>query len=78
MNYNNYEIAIVNTYGVKLVDWPTCISFLNPSNIGTVSKMWKKLSRAECDTFTTNIDKHHTTGEEVQKPHKKQTKVMMY
>jgi len=41
MNYNNYNMAIIETYVVKLVGWPQGVKFISPSNIRTVSEIRK-------------------------------------
>ncbi|KIK40520.1 hypothetical protein CY34DRAFT_24772 [Suillus luteus UH-Slu-Lm8-n1] len=47
MNYTNYETAIVEAYGVRLIGWPEGVKFISPSNIGTVvHKPRKKCSDA--------------------------------
>ncbi|KAI6014609.1 hypothetical protein BKA83DRAFT_4496475 [Pisolithus microcarpus] len=69
MNYHNYETAIVETYGVRLVGWPEGVKFANPSVIGTVvearklcdalrsgSCFWKRLSKNELDLFVTELN----------------------
>ncbi|KAI6045474.1 hypothetical protein EDC04DRAFT_2559568 [Pisolithus marmoratus] len=84
MNYSNYNTAIVEMYGVKLLGWPMGIPFVNPSSIGTVSEIcklhnslksgechWKKLSKAECNAFSSELEACHASGEVVKKPHKK-------
>ncbi|KAG2339099.1 hypothetical protein BDR05DRAFT_1003643 [Suillus weaverae] len=62
MNYNNYEMAIIETYAVKLIGWPQGVKFISPSNIRTVAEV--KLHSAE-------LDAHHSAGQVVQQPHKK-------
>ncbi|KIJ58441.1 hypothetical protein HYDPIDRAFT_102650 [Hydnomerulius pinastri MD-312] len=86
MNYNNYETAIVQTYGVSLVRWPDGIVFQNPSNIGTVGDIrqlrdalrsgechWKKLSKAEHDALTADLNTRRSAGEQVKKTRKKRS-----
>ncbi|KAI6044617.1 hypothetical protein EDC04DRAFT_2561187 [Pisolithus marmoratus] len=84
MNYSNYNTAIVETYGVKLLGWPAGVPFVNPSSIGTVSEIhklhdslksgechWKKLLKAECSAFSSKLKACHVSGEAVKKPCKK-------
>ncbi|KIK12187.1 hypothetical protein PISMIDRAFT_18921 [Pisolithus microcarpus 441] len=84
MNYSNYNTAIVKMYGVKLLGWPTGVPFVNPSSIGTVSEIcklrnslksgecrWKKLSKAECNAFSSKLEACCASGEVVKKPCKK-------
>ena len=84
MNYNNYNTAIVETYGLKLLGWPTSVPFTNPSNIGTIGEIhklrdalksgecrWKKMLKSERGAFNTDLDTCHAAGESVKKPRKK-------
>ncbi|KAI5987293.1 hypothetical protein EDD15DRAFT_2173877, partial [Pisolithus albus] len=86
MNYSNYNTAIVETYGVKLLGWPTGVPFVNPSSIGTVSEIrklrnslksgecrWKKLSKAKCNAFSSELEARRASGEVVKKPRKKRS-----
>ncbi|KAI6006015.1 hypothetical protein EDD15DRAFT_2154572 [Pisolithus albus] len=87
MNYSNYNTAIVETYGVKLLGWPTGVPFVNPSSIGTVSEIrcrlrdslksgecrWKKLSKAERNAFSSELEARRASGEVVKKPRKKRS-----
>ncbi|KAI6010382.1 hypothetical protein BKA83DRAFT_4068639 [Pisolithus microcarpus] len=81
---NNYNTAIVEMYGVKLLGWPTGVPFVNPSSIGTVSEIrklcnslksgecrWKKLSKAQRNAFSSKLEAHRASGEVVKKPRKK-------
>ncbi|KAG1777837.1 hypothetical protein EV702DRAFT_1221191 [Suillus placidus] len=61
MNYNNYEMSVIETYGVRLVGWPHGVKFTSPSNIGTVSDI-RKLR-----------DALKAPGEVVRKPRKKRS-----
>ncbi|KAI6020379.1 hypothetical protein BKA83DRAFT_104473 [Pisolithus microcarpus] len=85
---SNYNTAIVETYGVKLLGWPTGVPFVNPSSIGTVSEIrklrdslksgechWKKLSKAKCNAFSSELEAHRASGEVVKKPRKKRSDV---
>ncbi|KAI5996691.1 hypothetical protein EDD15DRAFT_2163317, partial [Pisolithus albus] len=78
MNYHNYDTAIVETYGVRLVGWPEDTKFANPSVIGTVTEaqkirdalhsgtcFWKKLSKSELDLFATELNARRAAGETV-------------
>ncbi|KAG2136211.1 hypothetical protein BD769DRAFT_1336019, partial [Suillus cothurnatus] len=84
MNYNNYEMSIIETYGVRLVGWPDGVKFISPSNIGTVSDIrklrdalkahtcyWTSLSPAEVKAHASELATHHSAGEVVWKPQKK-------
>ncbi|KAG2358206.1 hypothetical protein BDR07DRAFT_1228793, partial [Suillus spraguei] len=84
MNYNNYDTAIVETYGVRLVEWPHRVKFISPSNIGTVGDIqklrdalkshtcyWTSLSQAEIKSHAAELDTRHSAGEIVRKPCKK-------
>ena len=86
MNYHNYDTAVVETYGVRLVGWPEGVKFANPSTIGTVpeahklrdalrggSCFWKKLSKSELEHFITDLDARRAAGETVRKPRKKRS-----
>ena len=86
MNYNNYDTAIVETYGVKIVGWPTSVPFTNPSNIGTIGEIrklrdalksgeccWKKLSKGERGAFNAELDTRRAAGESIKKPRKKRS-----
>ncbi|KAI6018895.1 hypothetical protein BKA83DRAFT_4057608 [Pisolithus microcarpus] len=86
MNYHNYETAIVETYGVRLVGWPEGVKFANPSVIGTVAEarklrdalrsgscFWKKLSKNELELFVTELNTRRAAGETVRKPRKKRS-----
>ncbi|KAI6011557.1 hypothetical protein PISMIDRAFT_123097, partial [Pisolithus microcarpus 441] len=77
-------LAIVETYGVRLVGWPEGVKFANPSVIGTVvearklrdalhsgSCFWKRLSKNELDLFVTELNSHRMAGDTVRKPRKK-------
>ncbi|KAG2049247.1 hypothetical protein BDR06DRAFT_866438, partial [Suillus hirtellus] len=84
MNYSNYETAIVETYGVHLVEWPQGVNFTSPSNISTVGDIrrlqdalkawmcyWTTLSPAEVKAHTAELDAHRSAGEVVHKLQKK-------
>ncbi|KAF8548286.1 hypothetical protein OG21DRAFT_1423328, partial [Imleria badia] len=86
MNYENYNVSIVEMYGVQLVGWPPSITFTCPSKIGTVGEMrklrdalrsgqcfWKRLSSSERTSFGTGLDMRRSTGEQVKKPRKKRS-----
>ncbi|KAG1790130.1 uncharacterized protein HD556DRAFT_1446482 [Suillus plorans] len=62
MNYSNYETAIVETYGVRLVGWPQGVNFTSPSNIGTVVK-----------AHTAELDARRSAGEVVRTLRKKRS-----
>ncbi|KAG1798703.1 uncharacterized protein BJ212DRAFT_1224462, partial [Suillus subaureus] len=76
MNYNNYNMAIVETYAVHLVGWPQAVKFINPSSIGTVSKIrklhdtlraktcyWSALTPAEVKAHTAALNVRRLAGE---------------
>ncbi|KAI6114256.1 hypothetical protein F5141DRAFT_1002494, partial [Pisolithus sp. B1] len=78
MNYQSYETAIIETYGVCLVGWPEDVRFTNPSAIGTVAEawklrdvlhsrtcFWKKLSKSELDIFATELNAHHVASKTI-------------
>ncbi|KAG1837872.1 hypothetical protein C8R48DRAFT_622607, partial [Suillus tomentosus] len=84
MNYHNYETAIVETYGVRLVGWPHGVNFISPSNIGTVGDIrklrdalkartcyWTVLSPAEIKAHTAELEARCSAGDVVRKPRKK-------
>ncbi|KAI5989532.1 hypothetical protein EDD15DRAFT_2150284, partial [Pisolithus albus] len=86
MNYHNYETAIVETYGVRLVGWPEGVKFANPSMIGTVAEahklrdalcsgscFWKKLSKNELELFVTELNTRRAASKTVRKPRKKRS-----
>ncbi|KAG1888969.1 uncharacterized protein F5891DRAFT_965858 [Suillus fuscotomentosus] len=86
MNYTNYETAIVEAYGVRLVGWPEGVDFISPSNIGTVGDIrrlrdalktrmcsWTTLSPAEVKAHTAELDACRSAGEVVRKPRKKRS-----
>jgi len=83
MNYNNYKMSIVETYGVHLVGWPDGVKFISPSNIGTVSDIhklrdalkahtcyWTSLSPAEVKAHASELATRCSAGEVVWKPRK--------
>ncbi|KAG1871387.1 hypothetical protein F4604DRAFT_1583202 [Suillus subluteus] len=41
MNYKNYETAVVETYAVRLIGWPSSVKFISPSNIGIIGEIRK-------------------------------------
>ncbi|KAG1775591.1 hypothetical protein EV702DRAFT_972681 [Suillus placidus] len=54
VNYSNYETAIVETYGIRLVGWPQGVTFISPSNISTmgdIHKLWDVLKAQTCYWF---------------------------
>ncbi|KAG1856397.1 hypothetical protein DFJ58DRAFT_727236 [Suillus subalutaceus] len=84
MNYNNYDTAIVETYGVRLVGWPHGVNFISPSNIRTVGDIrklrdalkartcyWTVLSPAEIKAHTAELETRRSAGEVIRKPRKK-------
>jgi hypothetical protein len=86
MNYNNYETAIVGTYGVRLVGWPQGVKFISPSNIGTIGDIhklrdglrartcyWIALSQAEVKAHSAELEARCSAGEVVRQPHKKRS-----
>ena len=86
MNYENYDVSIVETYGVKLVGWPPSVAFTCPSKIGTVGDMrklrdalrsgqcfWKRLNSSERTSFGAGLDMRRSAGEQVKKPRKKRS-----
>lgn len=86
MNYHNYETAIVETYGVRLVGWPHGVNFISPSNIGTVGDIrklrdalkartcyWTVLSPAEIKAHTAELEARCSAGDVVRKPRKKRS-----
>ncbi|KAG1843317.1 hypothetical protein F4604DRAFT_1938263 [Suillus subluteus] len=81
MNYSNYEMSIVETYGVHLVGWPDGVKFISPSNIGTIGDIhklwdalkactcyWTTLSPAEVKAHASELATRRSAGEVVQKP----------
>lgn len=81
MNYTNYETAIVEAYGVRLIGWPEGVKFISPSNIGTVGDIrklrdalktrtcyWYALSPAEVKAHAAELDARRSAGEVVCKP----------
>lgn len=86
MNYTNYETAIVATYGVRLVGWPSSVPFTNPSNIGTVWEIrqlrddlrsgachWKKLTKNQREEHANTLNERRQTGEQVKRPRKRRS-----
>ncbi|KAG1841140.1 hypothetical protein DFJ58DRAFT_688835 [Suillus subalutaceus] len=86
MNYNNYEMAIIETYAVKLVGWPQGIKFTSPSNIGTVGEIrklrdalkdqtcyWAALTPAEVKVHSAELDARRSAGQVVRQPRKKRS-----
>ncbi|KAG1900423.1 uncharacterized protein F5891DRAFT_1227064 [Suillus fuscotomentosus] len=86
MNYHNYETAIVETYGVRLVGWPHGVNFISPSNIRTVGDIrklrdalkartcyWTVLSPAEIKAHTAELEARCSAGDVVHKPRKKRS-----
>lgn len=77
MNYKNYDIQIVQKYGVKLVGW-TYTKMSSPSEISTVDDIhslrdmlrcgachWIWLSKAEVTRHAKGIEAQETVGEVV-------------
>ncbi|KAG1884302.1 hypothetical protein F4604DRAFT_1919445 [Suillus subluteus] len=77
MNYNNYKTVIIETYAVKLVEWPQGVKFTSPSNIRTVGKIrklrnalkdqtcycqWAALTPAEVKVHSTELDACHSAA----------------
>ncbi|KAG0691669.1 hypothetical protein DFH29DRAFT_1015635 [Suillus ampliporus] len=86
MNYTNYETAVVETYGVRLIGWPTSIKFVSPSNIGTVGDIrklrdalkartcyWTGLTLAEVKAHVIELDVRRSSGEVVRQPRKRRS-----
>ncbi|KAG1794347.1 uncharacterized protein HD556DRAFT_1236853 [Suillus plorans] len=86
MNYHNYETAIVETYGIRLVGWPHGVNFISPSNIGTVGDIrklrdalkartcyWTVLSPAEIKAHTAELEARCSAGDVIRKPRKKRS-----
>ncbi|KAG1888190.1 hypothetical protein F4604DRAFT_1570108 [Suillus subluteus] len=84
MNYSNYEMSVVETYGVRLVGWPDGVKFISPSNIGTIGDIrklrdalkahtcyWTTLSPAEVKAHASELATCRSAGEVIQKPRKK-------
>jgi hypothetical protein len=78
MNYSNYEMSVVEAYGVHLVGWPHSVKFINPSNIGTIGDIrklqdalkartcyWAVLSPAEVKAHASKLDTRCSAGEVV-------------
>lgn len=85
MNYANYDAAIVQAYGVELINWPL-EKFASPSTVTTVGEMrklrdalkcgeckWKQLTSAELKAHADGIKKRQTEGQVVGKPRKKRS-----
>jgi len=86
MNYFNYETAIVEALGQRLVGWPKTVKFANPSEIGTVNEIrmlrdylksgqchWVKLTRSQVDEHIADLQSRREAGETVGKPRKKRS-----
>lgn len=86
MNYFNYETAIVEVLGQRLVGWPKTVKFANPSEIGTVNEIrmlrdhlksgqchWVKLTRSQLDEHIADLRSRREAGETVGKPRKKRS-----
>jgi hypothetical protein len=85
MNYVNYEIAIVQGHGVKLIGFPL-ERFVNPSELTNITDMrrlrnalrsgeckWVRLSQAELDAHAEGLEVRRKDGEVVGKPRKKRS-----
>ncbi|KAG1849757.1 hypothetical protein F4604DRAFT_1593275 [Suillus subluteus] len=86
MNYKNYETAVVETYAVRLIGWPSSVKFISPSNIGIIGEIrklrdalkartcyWVALTPAEVKAHTAELDTCRSAGEVVRQPHKKRS-----
>jgi hypothetical protein len=85
MNYINYETAIVQSHGVKLIGFPL-VRFVNPSEVTNITDMrrlrnalrsgeckWVRLSQAELDAHAEALEVRRKDGEVVGKPRKKRS-----
>lgn len=83
MNYVNYETAIVQGHGIKLIGFPL-ERFVNPSELTNITDMrwlrnalrsgeckWVRLSQAELDAHAEGLEVHCKDGEVVGKPRKR-------
>ncbi|KAG1880786.1 hypothetical protein F4604DRAFT_1578410 [Suillus subluteus] len=86
MNYKNYETAVVETYAVRLIGWPSSVKFISPSNIGIIGEIrklhdtlkartcyWVALTPAEVKAHTAELDTRRSAGEVVRQPRKKRS-----
>jgi len=85
MNYNNYELKIVEELGVELIGWPTnLLPIRNPGHVGARDRVlkllnalttkachWEKLSEEERQRRIILNGERHARGEQVYKPRKK-------
>ena len=83
MNYPNYDMNVVQKYGVKLVGW-TFTRFASPYDIHTVDDVrtlltalrcgachWMRLTKAEISKHAKEIEDREAAGETVGKKRKK-------
>lgn len=86
MNYKNYKTAVIETYAVQLIGWPSSIDFISPSNIGIIGDIrklrdalkartcyWAPLIPAEVKAHTAELDTRRSAGEVVRQPRKKRS-----
>lgn len=86
MNYKNYKTAVIETYAVQLIGWPSSIDFISPSNIGIIGDIrklrdalkartcyWALLTPAEVKAHTAELDTRRSAGEVVRQPRKKRS-----
>lgn len=79
MNYRNYETSIIRAWGVRLIGWPSGITFVSPSHLGMVLELqkihdalkskscgWEVLSASELQGHETNLQAHQAVGEVVK------------
>ncbi|KAG1893162.1 uncharacterized protein F5891DRAFT_986152 [Suillus fuscotomentosus] len=78
MNYKNYKTAVVETYAVQLIGWPSSIQFV--SNIRKLRDAlkartcyWAPLTSAEVKAHTAELDTRRSAGEVVRQPRKKRS-----
>ncbi|KIK80747.1 hypothetical protein PAXRUDRAFT_221833 [Paxillus rubicundulus Ve08.2h10] len=87
MNYNNYERAIVECYGIELKGWPSeLLPVRNSGSLGGRAQVqgllnalinktcrWMKLTQDELTKRVTSNLSRHEAGEPIYKPRKKHT-----
>ena len=86
MNYANYDVSIVQAYGVQLIGWPLNGGVVSPAQITNTADMrklrnalksgkcrWKRLTTSEVEAHTDNIEARCANGEVVGKQRKKRS-----
>jgi len=84
MNYANYEDAIVQGRKVRIIGWPTSVTFASPSTIGNLKDMctlhdglltgsirWVRMSSADVKAHAEDLQERQDEGEIIGKKRKR-------